>query len=61
MGIETLFGDVRDEFAPFLAIPAGLVFVVQDGGGEGASDAEKNEPVARGEAEAGEASNVLSE
>ena len=55
MGVQVFVCDVRDDVAPFLADAAGLVFVVDDGGCEGAGDGEEDEPVAGGEADSREA------
>lgn len=43
---------MRDEVAPSLLGPFSVVAIVQDGGGEGSSDGEEDEPVAGWELEA---------
>ncbi len=53
--IQRFTREVRDDVAPFLFGAAGLVFVVEDGGGDGAGEGEEDEPVAGRETEAREA------
>ena len=54
LGRQRFAGNVRDKIGPFLLGAAGLPFVVEDGGGEGAGEGEEDGPVAGRKPEARE-------